>query len=72
MREKIPHRLRGFPLRVRRHMGVSVQREARGVMAEHGTDGFHIDTVLERERRESVAEVVKANSRQPRAFQNPL
>ena len=72
MREKIPHRLRRLSLRVRRHMSVSIQREARGVVPEHGTDRFYIVAVLERERREGMTQIVKAYSRQPRAFQNPL
>ena len=46
-REDIAHGLGGFQLRVGGNVGVGVQREACGVVAQHGGYRFHIHTVLE-------------------------
>ena len=53
-------------------VGVSVQREARGVVAQHGGHRFHVHAVLQGHGREGVAEIVKADAGQPRPFQHPL
>ena len=70
--EDIAHCLRRFHLRVGGNVGVGVQREACGVVTEHGGHRFYVHAVLERHRRESVAQVVKADAGQPRPFQHPL
>lgn len=46
--------IRRAKLHLAGHMGVSVQREAGAVMAEHTGQSFHIDTALHRQRRECV------------------
>ena len=52
--EDVPHRLRCLELGVGGNVGVSVQREARRVVAEHGGHRFHVHTVLQGHRREGV------------------
>ena len=54
MGEDAPHGLRCLELGVRGHMGVGIQREARGVMTEHRGHGFYIHAVLQRHRCEGV------------------
>lgn len=44
-------------------MGVDVQGEAGGVVAQHAADGFHVHTVLEGQGCKGVAEVVEAHLR---------
>ena len=72
MGEDAPHGLGGFELGVGGDVGISVQREARRVVAQHGGHRFYIHAVLERHRRESVAQVVESYPWQPRPFQHPL
>ena len=45
-------------------MGVGVQREARGVVAQHGGHRFYVHPVLQGHRREGVAQVMKADAGQ--------
>ena len=40
-------------------VGVSVQREARGVVAQHRGHRFHVHAVLQGHRREGVTEIVE-------------
>lgn len=40
-------------------MGIGVQGEAGGVVAQHAGDGLDIHTVLKRQRGEGVAEVME-------------
>ena len=47
--------MRRFELCVGGHMSVGVQREARGVVAQHRGHRFHVHAVLERHRREGVS-----------------
>ena len=54
MGEDPPHRLRRLELCVRGHMGIGVQRKARGVVTEHRGHGFYIHAVLQGHRREGV------------------
>ena len=61
-----------FELRVSGDVGVGVQREPRRVVAQHGGHRFYIHAVLERHRREGMAEIVEAYSREARPFQHPL
>ena len=49
-------------------MGVSVQGEACGVVAEHGGDGFYIHAVLEGHGGEGVAEIVEAYAGETGSF----
>lgn len=53
-------------------MGVGVQRESCGVVAEHGGYGFDVYTVLERHGGEGVSEVMEADAGQPRPLQHPV
>ena len=61
-----------FELGVGGHMSVGVQREACGVMSQHGGHGFHVHAVLECHGGECVSEVMEAYPWQSRPFQNPL
>ena len=45
-REEIPHCVRRLLLHGGRDVGVGVQSEACGVVAQHGGEGFHVHTVL--------------------------
>ena len=49
-------------------MGVSVQREACGVMTKHRGHGFYVHAVLQRHRCEGVAQVMKAPASGGTAF----
>ena len=64
--------MRRFELRVGGDVGVGVQREARGVVTEHGGHRFYIHAVLQSQRCEGVAEIVESDAGQPRPFQHPL
>ena len=60
--------MRRFELGVGGDVGVSVQREARGVVAQHTADGLDVHAVLERHRREGVTQVMEAYPWQPRSL----
>ena len=64
--------MRRFELRIGGDVGVSVQREARRVVAKHTADGLDVHAVLERHGCEGVTEIVESDARQPRPFQHPL
>ena len=66
--EDAPNCLRRFQLGVGGHMSVGVQRETRRVVAQHGGHRFYIHAVLERHRREGVAQVMKAPASGGTAF----
>ena len=53
-------------------MGVSVQGEACGVVAQHTGYGLYVHTVLQGQGGEGVAEVMKSDSFQSRPLQYPL
>ena len=53
-------------------MGVGVQREASGEVAQHTGDGLNVHAVLQRQRCEGMAQVVEADARQPRTFHHPV
>ena len=72
MGEDALHGLRCFELGVGGNVGVGVQCEARGVVAEHTADRFHVHAVLQRHGSEGMAEVMKAYPWQFRPFQHPL
>ena len=52
--QHIPHGLCSLPLSRSGHMGVGVQGEACGEVAQHAADGFDIHTVLQSEGGEGV------------------
>ena len=52
--EDIAHCLRRFELGVGGHMGVGVQRKARGVVPEHTADGFDVHAILQCQGRECM------------------
>ena len=60
--------MRRLELRVGGDVGVGIQREPRRVVAQHGGHRFYIHAVLERHRRESVAQVMKAPASGGTAF----
>ena len=53
-------------------MGVSVQREACGEVAQHAGDRLDVHVVLKRQRCEGVAKIVEAHGGETCAFQNPV
>ena len=53
-------------------MGVSIQREPSREVAQHPRHGFHIHAVLEGQRGERMAEIMKSNLRQSRPVQHPV
>ena len=53
-------------------MGVSVQRKACRVVAQHGGHRFYVHAVLERHGREGMTEIVESDAGQPCPFQHPL
>ena len=53
-------------------MGVGVQGEACGEVAQHAGDGFDIHTVLEGDGGEGVAEVVEPDLRDACSLQHTL
>ena len=70
--QHISHRLRGFFLCRCGHMGVSIQGETCGEVAEHAADGLDVDAVLQGQGGESVAEVVESDLRDACPCQNTL
>ena len=53
-------------------MSVGVQREARGVVAQHRGHCFYVHPVLQGHGREGVAQVMETYPWQPSSFQHPL
>ena len=53
-------------------VGVGVQGEAGGEVAQHAGDGLDVHAVLQRQRREGMAQVVEADAGQPRPLQHPV
>lgn len=53
-------------------MGVGVEREPRRVMPQHAREGLDIHAVLERQRRESVAQVIEPDVLDAGLFQQAL
>ena len=64
--------MRRFQLGVGGDVGVGVQRETRRVVTEHRGHGFYVHAVLERHRREGVAQVMETYPWEARSFQHPL
>ena len=64
--------MRSFELGVGGDVGVGIQRETRGVVAQHAADRFYVHAVLQRHGREGVAQIMKAYPWQSRPFQHPL
>lgn len=52
----------GCPLHIAGDVGVDVQRCHRGHMAQHGGEGFHIHSVLQRQRREGVPQIMESDT----------
>jgi hypothetical protein len=61
--QDIPHSLGGFLLRRCGDMGIGVQSEASGEVAQHAGDCLDVHTVLERNGGEGVAEVMESDLR---------
>ena len=68
MGEDAPHGLGGFQLGVGGDVGVGVQRETRGVVAQHRGHRFYVHAILERHRREGVTQVMEAPASGGTAF----
>ena len=64
--------MRRLELGVGGNVGVSVQCEARRVVAQHRGHRFHVHAVLEGHGREGVAQVMESDAGQPSPFQHPL
>lgn len=56
---KLPHFLCRFLLHFPRHMGVGIQREAGGVVAQHPGERLNVDTVLEGHGGKSMPQIMK-------------
>ena len=64
--------MRRLELRIGGNVGVGVQREARGVVAQHRGHRFHVHAVLERHGCEGMTEIVESDAGQSRSFQHSL
>lgn len=64
--QHIGHGVRRLALGLGGDMGVGVQGEACGVVAQHSADGFDVHAVLESQGCKGVAEVVEPHLGQPR------
>lgn len=53
-------------------VGVGVQGEAGGVVAQHTADRFHIYAILERQGSEGVSQIMEPHLGQPCSFQYPV
>lgn len=60
---------RGGVLHIRGRVRVNVQRCGRRHMSQHGGKRFHVHPVLQRQGRECVTKIMKANARQSRFLQ---
>ena len=69
---EIAHLFGGAFLHLACDVGVGSQRESCVEMAEHTGYGFHIHAVLEGQRGERMAEIMKSNLRQSRPVQHPV
>ena len=67
----IPHGLGGFLLCRGGDMGIGIQGEACGEVAEHSRDGFDVHAVLESDGCKDVAEVMESDIRDARHLQYP-
>lgn len=70
--EEAADSISGFGLHRGGDVGVGVQGEACGVMAQHGGQGFDVYAVLEGQDGKCVAERVKRNFLYSCPFQYPL
>ena len=59
--EYIPHCISCFLLCCRSYMGIGIQRETGGEVAQHAGYGFYVNSILQRNRSEGVAEVVESD-----------
>ena len=64
--------MRRLELCVGGDVGIGVQREARGVVAEHTADRFHVHAVLQGHGGKGVTEIVESDAGQRSPFQHPL
>ena len=71
-RQDIPHSPGGFLLCAGGDVGVGVQSEAGGEVAQHTGDSLDVHAVLQRQRREGMAQVVEADAGQSRPLQHPV
>lgn len=61
---------RRFPHHIRRGVGIGAEGEARAVMSQGAGQGLHIHPVLQRERGESMPEIVEPDVLRPNGFQD--
>ena len=59
--QHIPYRICCFFLCCRGYMGIGIQREPGGEVAQHAGDGFYVNPILQGNRSEGVAEVVESD-----------
>ena len=71
-RQYIPHSPGCFFLCAGGDVGVGVQGEAGGEVAQHTGDSLDVHTVLQCQRREGMAQVMEADAGQPRPLQHPV
>ena len=71
-RQHIPHSPGGFFLGAGGDVGVGVQSEAGVGVAQHAGNGLDVHTVLQRQGREGMAQVVEADAGQSRPLQHPV
>ena len=53
-------------------MGIGIQREPCREVTQHTRHGFYIHAILEGQRGERMAEIMKPNLRQARPVQHPV
>lgn len=70
--EEAADRIGCFGLHGGGHMGVGIQSEPCGVMAQHGGERFHVYAILERHHRKCVTQAVEGDFLQSRPLQHPL
>ncbi len=58
--EEIPHRVRRLLLHGGRDVGIGIEGESGAVVTQHGRQGFHVHSVLQRKDRECVPKLMQA------------
>lgn len=71
-RQHVPHRLRCLSLCCAGDMGVGVQGETRGEVAQHPRHRFHVHPVLQCQGGKGVAQIVEPHLGQSCPFQHPM
>ena len=71
-RQHVTHSRGSFLLGTGGDVGVGIQCEPCGEVAQHTGDGLDVHAVLQRQGCEGMAQVVEADAGQPRPLQHPV